>query len=233
MRLFRRSIAAPLTVPETVTIQRAGQTIDQEKLKALFYKYVRDNLAFEKFEIRNFSVRGSDVYPGGEMVLVTSQNDRDVAGRLTLHVTVKINGKNYGRITLSGIVDIFREVVVVSRDLEKGSIITPKDVMMEGMNLALAGSDCLHSIQDAEGKLLKISLRKGYCLKTSILEAPVLVKNGDLVKLVANSGGILIEASGIARGEGRLNDAVPVENIRSNKRIYGIVKGESRVEVLY
>ncbi|MFH1155848.1 MAG: flagellar basal body P-ring formation chaperone FlgA [Pseudomonadota bacterium] len=223
-----------LTVPEKVFVGRMSQEVSTEKLRDVFQEYVSKRLSGQDFSIRDFSVRGLVTYPAGDLSLsVIPGSDTDIRGRQTLQVSVGVGNESFGRIALSGWIDVFENVVCASRTMPRGTVLAPGDVQVERINLSRGTGDFLSSLDKILGMVLRSGVKKGASITQSMLDSPPLVHTGDIVSLRATKGRLVIVALGIARGEGRQGDQIRVENMTSNRVVYGTVAGESRVDVLY
>lgn len=223
-----------LQVPEQIFVKRACQDIPESRFRNLFMDYVKERVEGKEFHVRDFEVRNSSLYKKGDTSLVlVSDHTRDVKGRLTLYVNVDIDGEKCDRAALSGIVDVFDHVVTAARTLRRGSIVSASDLCVEKMNISNIYGQYLSCKEDAVGMSLKTSVRQGRHIRQKILEDPPMVYKGKMVQLIASSGNLCITTSGVAREDGRLNDQIPVENIRSGRIVHGVVIGKSIVKGLY
>ncbi len=229
-RLGSRSVA--VFVPDKVYIKRKDRMIPRKKLKKIFTSYISQRIAPDKFKIRNFSIRGLGVYPDGNLSLTVCDNNNNIKGRTSLYVRVRAGGRNYGRISLSGWVDVFDTAFCASRNLERGTVLSLNDVHREKVNISKISGNYFTDSGEILGKVLKTGLVRGRCITSDMVKNPALVHRGDLVKMIAASGSLKIVTSGIAKSDGRLNDQIRVENIRSGRVVYAVVKGKLRVYTL-
>jgi len=225
-------------VPDKVYIKRKERLIPRKKLEKIFTNYISQRIARNKFKIRNFSIRGLGVYPDENLSLTVcdnnnnnnNNNNRNIKGRTTVYVRVRANGRNYGRISLSGWVDVFDTVICASKNLERGTVLTLNDVRREKLNISKFSGNYFTDSKGILGKVLKTELARGRCITSDMVKNPPLVHRGDIVKMVAVSGCLKIVTSGIAKSDGRLNEQIRVKNIRSGRVVYAKVKGKSRVD---
>ncbi len=229
-RLYSRSVS--VFVPDKVYIKRKDRVIPRKKLKKIFTSYISRRIARHEFKIRNFSIRGLGVYPDGNLSLTVCDNNNNIKGRISIYVRVRVNGRNYGKISLSGWVDVFDTAVCASKNLERGMVLSLNNVHREKVNISKISGNYFTDSGEILGKVLKTGLVRGRCITSDMVKNPALVHRGDLVKMVAISGSLKIVTSGIARSDGRLNDQIRVENIRSGRVVYAVVKGKFRVETL-
>lgn len=223
-----------LIVPEKIYVERASQEISEDDLKALYEEYVSEHLDGREFEIRNFSVRGLDIYPEGDISLSPlSGNSRELKGRVTLYVNIGVDGKDYGRISLSGWIDIFDSVVCAARSLARGQIIEIDDVTVQRLNIANIHGDYLSMDQDVIGKVLTRNAQSNRAILSNMIEDAALVHKGDTVKIIAARGNLSITTLGIVKSDGKMDDTVQVQNLSSGKVISAVVTGKESVKVFY
>lgn len=225
-----------LWVPDQIYVERAGQSLDETMLRELYEAYVEsgvEKLGLE-YSIRDFSIRGLDLYPEGTLSLSDpSFNGKDLKGRVTLYLDVTVNDQEEGRISLTGWVDLFDEVVCLTRPLSRGSSLAMKDLEVERTNVTNERGATLRSIDRAVGKVLKRSVRRRTPLTMEMIETAPLLQKGDMVKVVASRGSLKIVTVGIAREDGKERETIQVENAASGKVINAVVTGRSEVQVVY
>lgn len=223
-----------IVVPDEIYIERASQEISEHDLKALYESYVFERLDGKDFEIREFSVRGLDTYPEGEVLLSPPvSNSGEVKGRVTLYVKISVNGKDYGRISLSGWIDIFDDVLCASRSLTRGKVLEYGDVHVERFNVANLHGDYFTSDQDVIGKVLTRNAPANKAVSQNMIEDAAVVQKGDRVKIVASRGNLRIVTTGIVKSDGKIDDTVLVQNMTSGKTINAVVTDKESVKVFY
>ncbi len=237
--LFLRDFqSVSLIVPDEVYVKRKSQTVSRKLMEKFFINYVKNRVDNKEFKIRQFSMRGRTIYPDGVLSFSLSDSGNNmtrtmIKGRVSVYVVVKINNRDCGRLSLSGWVDVFDNVICASRNLPRGTILSLNDVHTERVNISKFFGSYFTNLAEVKGKLLKIGITQGRCITSDMIEQPALVHRGDIVKMIVKSGALKIVAIGIAKNSGKLNDQIRVENIRSKKIVYGVVKGKSRVNVLF
>lgn len=221
-----------VSVPETVYIKRAGQEISEADLHDFFVRFVEERLGRADIDIREFNARGMDMYPAGELSLTPSSRPlEELIGRVSLTVTVRVDGRDCGNVYLSGWVDVFETVVCASRNLRRGEILSAGDWRTERRNISRFHGDWMSPGEPIQGMVLKRGIKQGSPISMIMLEEAPLVKAGDRVTLISVSGTLRIVASGIAKSDGRKNEQIWVENTDSSREVYGVVTGASTVEV--
>ncbi len=74
-------------------------------------------------------------------------------------------------------------------------------------------------------------IRAGMAVEKQWLDAPRLVRRGEIVKVEVINGGARLETEGIADTSGALGDVISVLNPESKRRFRGRVEAEGRVSV--
>ena len=81
------------------------------------------------------------------------------------------------------------------------------------------------------GKVARRVLPKGHAIPINALRDPFLFKEGERVILVFTTGGLSIEASGVALQPGTLGSQVNVRNVDTGVVIRGLVQSNGSVQV--
>lgn len=223
-----------LLVPDKIYVERSSQEVSENDLKAMYESYISERLDGRDFEIRDFSVRGLEIYPEGDVELSPpASNSKELKGRVTLYVKIRVDGKDYGRISLAGWIDIFDDVLCASRSLARGKVIEAGDVHVEKCNTANLHGDYFNVDQDVIGKVLTKNASANKAITPNMIEDAALVHKGDRVKIIAARGNLSLVTVGIIKSDGRMNDTVQVQNMTSGKVINAIVTGKESVKVFY
>lgn len=122
--------------------------------------------------------------------------------------------------------------VVVS----KGALSRNQVLSAEDLDTQVLASERLYGgyIQDLEqviGKKMRRDLNPGQALSTTMLVLPKAVSFGSLVTLISKSGGFEVRMQGKALGTGGVGESIRVENIKSKRKVSGVILGQNLVEV--
>lgn len=232
------TVIAVLFVISFTTFSAIGkqefQTIQEDRLRSFFLKYIESMSQGDDIELSRFRVRGAEQFPTGAVELrAVNSNPGSIKGRVNMTVGVWIDGKDEGRIFLSGWVDRYASVVCAEHRLPRGTLLTENDIQLRKMNVARAPANLVTDKEDAVGMRLKQSLKAGAYLRNNMLEKPPLIRRGDTVSLVAEKGKITVVTSGIAKSDGTKDEQIRVENADSRKIVVGRVIDEKSVEVVF
>mgnify|MGYP003665245243 CR=1 FL=1 len=130
-------------------------------------------------------------------------------------------------------VKVFRPVVVSSRALPRGTVVTESDVFVEELDVSLLRGHILENADGAIGQSMRRALNAGAPLTLDILTPPILIKRGDAVVLTAQRNGVSIRQTGTAMQDGEKGRQIPVRNTSSDRVIQAIVTGSGEAEVIF
>ena len=126
--------------------------------------------------------------------------------------------------------DLFEIVATAARDLQRGERIDARDVLFRRTNTAQI-SRYLVDQASVLGKELKRPLRLGTIIKASDLQEPKYVNRGDVVKLIAQTGNLLVSSEGTALTDGLLGEQIRVRNEKSRRIVDARVSGPGEARV--
>lgn len=224
-----------LKVPEKVVVTRGFVLISKAEIQEVALAYIRQKTALDKNEVRIKGVRIKKeiILPKGNITYrVEPPRNTDFLGKVPLAIIFRV-GRDFEK-KVWAVVDIemLREVVVTKRPLRRYRHITEDDIEVREKDLARLPSNVVTSYEEVLGKRTRRAIDANTVLRSDLIEFPPLVKRGDVVVVVAESGGLKITALGIVKQrEGRRGERIRVENLDSKKSIYGRVVDSKTVKV--
>ena len=210
------------------------QSISKAKFQKIFRDYLCQRLRKEKSDIvvSSLKIFNNKPVPPGRLSFRVFQKDK---GRLEKQVRlvamISVNGVVKNKVRLSGWVDIFDSVVCASRHLKKGDIIRKDDIHLVKKNISHLSSKVLMDPRKVVGLRVKHNVQEDTCLKEWMLERSPIVKRGDMVTILAESGGLRVTAPGKVLEKGYLGELIRVQNAMSKRQIHARVVNNSTVVV--
>lgn len=154
---------------------------------------------------------------------VTPRRQEDYRGATSLSLAFMVDGRLEKKIWVTAQVDVREGVVVSNRALQRNAIITEEDVRLEKMNVSELPADVITDDRAVIGMKAKRTIEPNTPMRTAFVEAPPLVKRGDLVTIVAESDTLKITTQGVVTESGRRGDLVRVINAASRQEVYAKV----------
>lgn len=222
-------------IPSEIVVTRKSVNIPKEEIERAFKDYVIKHISWnpDNIEIHSIKLAGIPVVPAGERTIsIDSDSGKELkGGNVTLTLQVIVDGRPVQSLSVTGVVDLYDEVLHVVKNITKGEMIQPQDITTKRAKVTDDPRDYARKDLDAVGKKVLKDFSANEPLRLSYLDNPVVISKGDIVKLVVNRPGLTLTARGEARNEGRIGDRVKVMNLSSKKIIQGWVKDRETVVV--
>lgn len=216
-----------------VTVGRESVSITSEQIQQIIDDYIKENrhslpdarISFIPdtkplpFELETGS-QSWDVIPSSANIIGSSR----------FSIIFKVNGKVRKNFSVTGQTKAITPVVVTTRRLKYGEIVTAEMVTVAERDISELPSYS-RAVSEVIGSVVKRNLYQGAPIGPESVELPPVINRGELVKIVVSAGGLQVTATGIARSNGRQDEVIRVQNTNSNKLIYCRVEAPGLVEV--
>ena len=148
-------------------------------------------------------------------------------------VGIKCTGKKSWSLHVPLTINLYGKVLVASHQLHKGSILTAADLKLKKYNLANLSFGYYEDLKSGIGMKLKRRISAGAVLIPSMLKRPQKVARGQKITIMAQSGSMQVRMKGKALASGAVGDRIKVINIKSKKKLEGIItlNGEVKVDI--
>lgn len=123
-----------------------------------------------------------------------------------------------------------RQVVVLRQALARGQELSMTDVALEERDIGGA-SGYFSDPSQVAGKTLRRMVTPGAVLTPELLAAPLLIRRGELVTLLGQSGAMEVRVQAKALADGSAGQAIQVQNTSSGKIVGAVVKASGLVAV--
>lgn len=142
------------------------------------------------------------------------------AGRATLGI--RCNAEKKWSIFVSAIIKVYENVIVLTRAVQRGDVITAQHLATEKRDVSKYRGDFLTEAGQVENKQAARNLPAGTVLGAKSLVEPPMVRRKDKVTITSAQPGFAIQMSGIAMMDGAKGQLIRVKN-ESSGRIIGAV----------
>jgi len=170
--------------------------------------------------------------PEGVEVHVEAPGDGPLRGQVPLAVTLERDGRVLARGSAEVIVEVLSERLVAARTLERGEIVAAEDLERRPLEPGERAAEPIEA-SVLVGKRTKRRVPQGAVWRADWVEEAPLVSRGQPVRLRYESGALRIDATGVAREEGRVGDLVRVQNPTSRRELRGRVAADGSVHVAF
>ena len=211
-----------------------ASAIGETAIKNAVKKHIEDNATWPKDRIRvEFlgPVPEVAIPAGAANLQVRSRAGEHYIGR-TSFVVRFCKGDTFVREeTIRVRIEVLTDVVASTHGIPRDHIIGPGDVTVTSKWMDTATTGVLTDAGEAVGKKAAVRLNAGTEITRQMLRSVPVVKKGEVVRIVLESGPMTISTVGLCQEDGGQGDLVRVQNLSSKKIIFARVMAQSLVKV--
>ena len=153
-------------------------------------------------------------------------------GPTTVNIAIRTEGRIFLKVPVRFEVRRFLDVVVAAVNLNAGDILSEQSVRMERLDTGTMPAGYLTELDKAVGLQVRYPIPPGSVLSERSLTHPILIRRGELVRIVGRVGEIEVYANGIAFSQGAAGDLIRVQNSVTKKILTGRLQEDKSVLVL-
>ena len=132
---------------------------------------------------------------------------------------------------MAGIKTISNIFVALSRSVQKGQVLTEKDVVLKNTRATnLSGYFTKRS--DVVGRKVKKTLSIHQVLLNRHLEIDWHIRKGQKILIESAFGTVVVVSSGISRNDAQIGELLQAKNLQSGALVEGIVVSKKKIKVL-
>jgi flagella basal body P-ring formation protein FlgA len=238
----KHSLVSTKSVPEDIAwsgspaimVNRQGITVGPDKILTIIAEYIdeqKKNLPEAEIQFIPASLPLPFILPTGELTSEVIPSNPGILGSSRFSLILRVDNQVAKNMSIRGRIEANANIVVTARAVKKDSILSPQLLTMAVTDISeMAGPQ--FEASDLTGKKLTRSLKAGSPVLANMVESLPVVRRGEKVKIVINSGQLHVSATGFAFTDGKLDETIRVQNLSSNKLIYGRVAAPGLVEVM-
>ncbi|TSA10904.1 MAG: flagella basal body P-ring formation protein FlgA [Deltaproteobacteria bacterium] len=212
---------------------RPPYTLTQEYIESIYKDFVYAHMPWPREDVVISCVHTGEVIviPGSQFAFEVTPPNGSYLGDTVLRVVFRVNGREVRKVRIFGHIDIYREVVCMTRSMRRHEVIREDDLCTARRNISRISDAAISNIREMVGKRLVSSVRAGEIMKQGMVELTPIIKKGDRVAIIADTEMLLIRARGEAMEGGAAGEMIRVRNSKSKKEVYARVIDASTVQV--
>lgn len=225
-----------LDSPAKILVRRAGQTVSQNQFREVVEKFLSDNFSNDKISVQIVRIDLPENFQVPIGTLEIRPNFSTVQNffqPFSLSLEIRVDGKVMRRLSANVEIEAFAEILVAAKDLAVNTKILESDVKFEKRRIEKPITNYLRQTDKLRGLMLIKNVASGTEITSDSFVSGVVVKNGDTVRVEAQSGKLKIIIIGEARASGKIGDRIAVKNLQSNSILQAVVVDEGIVRVLF
>lgn len=222
------------SLPPLLRVRRASEDVPPAELRRLVEEHLARELGPGAGDavVRAVETHGAVLVPsGGWTATVSTPPGTALVGRVRLSVDFRQDDRVVRTAWVTAEVGRYAAVVVATRAVGRGEVLTAGDLTVERQDLAELPRSIVTDPAELVGMAVRQPLLPWAPVRREQVGADALVRRGDAVMIVATQGGLRITAPGEVRQDGARGDSVPVTNRASGKEVVARVVDARTVAV--
>ncbi len=223
------AVAANATAAQTDAASQIDQAIATHMQQRLAEEAKRQAWQGQRHSLDTTLVGSAERLPACSQApsVTVSSNDLSVLARQRLELSCP-DSPGWS-ITALVQANVFLPVVHAARVIERGQTISAEQLQLQEVNIGKASRGFYNSLDEVVGQGAKRRVRAGQLIAPNLLSAPLLIRRGQQVTIIASQDGISASATGEALANGREGEVIRVRNLGSQKVIEAQVVEEGVV----
>lgn len=218
----------------TIEVLRKGTRIESKHMLEFISDYIQlQQNALPDAEIRFIPTSHPLPFtlPTGHLTCDVIPSHPGILNSSRFSLIFKVDNRVVKNMSIRGKVEARAEVITAAIPIKKGTVLSPKHLRKTVLDIS-SMKDPGFTLDEFLGKKSKRTIQAGSPIRISMIESLPVIYRGERVKIVIQSGPMLLTATGLAHSDGRVNDLIRVQNINSSKVVFGRVTGPGVVEVI-
>ena len=221
-------------IPAEIRVSRRAQTLTTQDIEQLMTDEFLPTLPYKKVRIERLEVPESIQLPEGKVVVSFECPPRtDFARPFYMTSNFTVGGEAVKRVFLRTVLDIEETVGVAATELAPSGSLKAEDVRWELRRLPSTLHKAIRSAEFLEGRKPRTTIPAGRILTEDLFICKPLIRRGETITLIYQSGSIRVTALGKSQSAGVRGDRIPVVNLDSKRSLIAEVVDESTARVVF
>jgi flagella basal body P-ring formation protein FlgA len=216
----------------TLPVMAASSFMDHEEIRKHVRQYLQNRTTEQGFLDTSIEVGRID----NRLKLAKCDSEPEVIfgnNRLPGNVSlaVRCNTGKPWKIYIQATVNAYKMIYVARAPIARGAIFTSSDLLKEKHNITSLNGNYVTDINSLKGHVAKRNVRKGEIIKPFLAVKSKLIKRGEQVTIIAETGGIKVRMMGKAMNDASAGEQVRVKNNNSKRIIEGTAVNRGIVKI--
>ncbi|MBI9085916.1 MAG: flagellar basal body P-ring formation protein FlgA [Desulfobacterales bacterium] len=211
---------------ESVTVTRATVTLTEASIAQAATDWVLAHQPYnpERVRVTGVQTAGDMDLPSGNVTYrVEPPEAIDFLRPVPLSIEFSVDGKPQKRAWATVNLTIMAPVVVSRNPMARYQTVAETDVDVELRDLTTLSGLVISDPAEVVGQRMRRSIGSHTAMRSDLVELPPVVRRGDVVTIVAESGGLRVTALGKVRGLARRGERIGVVNLGSGRTVHARV----------
>lgn len=164
---------------------------------------------------------------------IIAQQQWEGWGNINIAVIARQNDRVVRNIPVRIEVEALADTVITLHQIDHGTTISAADLVLQRREITQSSHLAARALDEVIGKKARTTLRANQPVRADQVEKVPLIKSGQMVTIIAESGVLKVSVAGKARSSGAEGDIIRVQNLTSLKEIPARVIDASTVLVAF
>jgi flagella basal body P-ring formation protein FlgA len=219
-----------------VNVRRVSQTVDLQTIREAVEKATLATLRAHEIHAEFVKLDlplKVEVRTGEVEVRASANNVRNVFAPFSVSVEIWIDGRITRRFNVPTQIEATAKVAVASADLAEKSRVRTPDYELKTVRLDKDINTYIFDPAQLRGVTLTRAVANGQPITTDCFVPDIVVKPGDVVRIIGESNRFSISLTGEARASGHVGDRIQVKNLQSGTILQAVIIDEGKVSVRF
>lgn len=225
-----------LDMPESIIVRRASQEIDLEVIRQEVERISLSDLEASGATARlvRLDLPAQVLVPAGEVEInVVIPAVRNAFAPFVVLIEIRVDKVLVRRLNTNAEIEAYASVVMANKLLKAGTVLRSEDVTIEPIRLKFPINQYIRDLKTLRGVSLAKNISQGEPILTGNIVPSIVVKQGDLVQVIATNNKLTIQAKAEAITAGRIGDRIKIKSAFSETLLDAIVVDEGVVKVSF
>jgi flagella basal body P-ring formation protein FlgA len=218
----------------SIKVTRKGTFIDSTRMLDIIAEYLRsqkDNLPLAIIHFVPTALPLPFTLPTGDLNYQVIPSNPGILNSSRFSIIFNVDDRVVKNMSVRGRVEAQANIITAATPVKKGTILEAHHLQEAVLDISDI-KDPGFSPDEFIGKKITRSISASTPITMSMVESLPVVHRGEKVKIVIQSGVMMLTATGLAHSDGKIDELIKVQNINSNKVIFGRVTAPGIVEVM-
>jgi flagella basal body P-ring formation protein FlgA len=225
-----------LEAPAVARIRRAAQIVAPDLVREAIEHATLDelNASGATTRLSRLELPANIEAPAGTLDIRASAGPaRDLFVPFTVFVELWQEGRVVKRFNATAQVEAHAPILVAAREIAENTRLRQESFKLEVKRLERPLNQYVTDPERLRGTAVRRALARGEAITTDAISAEIVVRPGDQVKIIGQSGALQLMVTGEARAAGRIGDRIQVKNVQSGALLQAVVADEGIVRIRF
>ncbi len=225
-----------LDMPDTILIRRASQVIDLELIRQEVEKVTLSGLEASGATARlvRLDLPPEIIVAAGEVkIKVIVPAVRNIFAPFVVLIEIWVDEVLVRRLSSNSEIEAYTQVVIAKKNIKAGTKLLIEDISIEPIRLKYPINQYIRDLKALRGFSLAKNISTDEPILVGNIMASIVIKQGDLVRVIATNEKLVIQVKAEAITAGRIGDKIKIKSTLSDALIDAIVVDEGVVKVSF